>query len=238
MSDRLCAAHVTAATLAQGRAEFRLDRRGGGQGAASGVVDELGRNVPVGAVHGQAGALGRPVHLDADPRVAPEAQTGAVARACHYFAAFPALREHSFVGVAHALALVGLGLAELADVGGDLAHLFLVDALDDDPRRDGHLEGDAFGGVDDDGVGEAERELERVRAPRRGAIAHADDLELLGEAVVTPETMLATSERDKPCRARCRRSSSGRLTKRVSPSWAMVIPSGSWRSSSPAGPSR
>src|SRR5215472_3317880 len=36
-------------------------------------------------------------------------------------------------GVPHALALVRVGLAELADLGSDLADLLLVDALNDKP---------------------------------------------------------------------------------------------------------
>ena len=47
----------------------------------------------------------------------------------------------------------------------------------------GHLEGDAVGGVDLDRVAEAERELELGRALGGGAVADADDLEVLAEAV-------------------------------------------------------
>ncbi len=36
------------------------------------------------------------------------------------------LAEDVLVGIFHALALVGLGLAEFADLGGDLADLLLV----------------------------------------------------------------------------------------------------------------
>ena len=49
----------------------------------------------------------------------------------------------------------------------------------DDARRGRHLEGDAVGGVDLHRVAEAERELDRAVALRRGAVADADDLELL-----------------------------------------------------------
>ena len=45
----------------------------------------------------------------------------------------------------------------------------------------GHLEGDAVGRVDRDGVAEAEGEVELGRALGGGAVADADDLELLGE---------------------------------------------------------
>ena len=46
-----------------------------------------------------------------------------------------------------------------------------------------HLEGDALGRGDDHRVAEAEGQLERVRALGLGAVADADDLELLAEAV-------------------------------------------------------
>src|SRR5215203_342877 len=80
------------------------------------------------------------------------------------------LASDVLVAVAHALALVGLGLAQLADVGGHLADELLVDALDRDVRRRGDLELDAVGGLDVDGVAVPERELE-VLALRRGAVA-------------------------------------------------------------------
>ena len=47
----------------------------------------------------------------------------------------------------------------------------------------GHLERDALGRLHDHRVAEAERQAQRRRALRLGAIADADDLELLGEAV-------------------------------------------------------
>src|SRR5262249_1662927 len=45
----------------------------------------------------------------------------------------PDLAADLLAGVTHALALVRIGLAALADVRGDLADLLLVDPLDDDP---------------------------------------------------------------------------------------------------------
>ena len=48
-----------------------------------------------------------------------------------------------------------------------------------DSRRHRHLEGDAFGSVDDDRVAEAEGQAQLVRATGLGAVADADDLELL-----------------------------------------------------------
>src|SRR3546814_18333699 len=86
--------------------------------------------------------------------------------------------------VPDALALVGLGLADLAYVGGDLANRLLVDAPDHYAVRSGHLEGDAGGGVDGHGMAEAKREVELGVALRSRAVADADDLELLGELLV------------------------------------------------------
>src|SRR3954452_1697540 len=84
--------------------------------------------------------------------------------------------------VADALALVGVGLAQLADVGGDLADLLLVDAAYDELRRALHLEADPLGGRDGHRVAVAERELE-VGAPRGDAVADAADLHRLCVAV-------------------------------------------------------
>src|SRR5260370_41391914 len=48
--------------------------------------------------------------------------------------------------VADTLLLVGVGLAQRPDLGGDLPHPLLVGAPDGDPRGRRQLEGDAFGG--------------------------------------------------------------------------------------------
>src|SRR5262245_24159614 len=87
------------------------------------------------------------------------------------------------IGVPDALALVRLGLANLADVGRDLADQLLVEAAHDDALRLRDLERHTFGRLDAHGVREADRELDRVRALRLGAVADADDLELTREAV-------------------------------------------------------
>src|SRR5215218_3786648 len=70
----------------------------------------------------------------------------------------------------------------LADDRGDLADLLLGVALDDHPRRLGHLELDALRRFDRHGVRVPERELE-VAALELGAIADALDLQGLREAV-------------------------------------------------------
>src|SRR5699024_5064968 len=80
--------------------------------------------------------------------------------------------------VAHALALVRVGTAQLADVGGDLTDELLVDPLDREAGRVLDGEGDALRRLDDDGVAEPERELE-VAALVLDAVTGAVDLELL-----------------------------------------------------------
>src|SRR6266508_4018724 len=64
------------------------------------------------------------------------------------FRALPRLAADVLVDVADALALVRLGLADLADVGRHLADELLVGAPDDDAGRDGHLEGDPLERLD------------------------------------------------------------------------------------------
>ena len=76
----------------------------------------------------------------------------------------------------------GLGLALLADVSRHLAHLLLGRAADDDAGRQGHLELDPVGGLDRDGMGVAQRQLE-VATAQLGAVADALDLQALLEAV-------------------------------------------------------
>src|SRR5688572_20231947 len=54
-------------------------------------------------------------------------------------AGLPGLAQHLLAGVPDALALVRLGLADLADVGGHLADELLVDAPHGDRRGRRHL---------------------------------------------------------------------------------------------------
>src|SRR5205807_3689268 len=95
----------------------------------------------------------------------------------------PGLALDDLAGVAHALSLVGLGLAHLADVGRHLADDLLVDASDGDARGCRHFEGDAFGRLDHDGMTEAKGQLEARGALGGGPVPDADDLEVLGETV-------------------------------------------------------
>src|SRR5512142_2570373 len=72
----------------------------------------------------------------------------------------PDLAADDLTLVTHALALVRLRRADLADVRGDLAHPLLVDAGDREPGRRLHGERDTVRGGHGDRVAEAERELE------------------------------------------------------------------------------
>src|SRR5687768_13747367 len=94
----------------------------------------------------------------------------------------PFLAEDVLAAVLDALALVRLGLAPLADLGGELADGLLVDAADQDRGLVGRLHVQAFGHVEIDIVALAELELELV-ALRVRTIADAGDLEGLGEAL-------------------------------------------------------
>ena len=75
-------------------------------------------------------------------------------------ARLPDLAADDFALVTHAFALVGVGLAQLADRGGDLADLLLVDALDPEPGGRLDSEGDALRRLHRHRVAEAERELQ------------------------------------------------------------------------------
>ena len=80
----------------------------------------------------EARPLGRAGDLAAHAAVAALARFARRERA---HAPLPDLPADVLALVADALALVRLGRAHLADLGGDLADLLLVDALDDDLRR-------------------------------------------------------------------------------------------------------
>src|SRR6478735_5514810 len=74
------------------------------------------------------------------------------------------LALHALAGVANALALVRLGLAELADVGGDLTDELLVEAAHDDAGRLRDLEGHAFGRLHVHRVREPDGDLDLLRS--------------------------------------------------------------------------
>src|SRR5579863_2361146 len=91
------------------------------------------------------------------------------------------LAADDFAGIFDALALVRLGRAERADLGGNLADALAVGAAHRDHRRplagDPHILRDRIGDV----VAVAQLQVQDV-ALHRGAIADAVDLEVAGEA--------------------------------------------------------
>src|SRR5690606_7707153 len=68
----------------------------------------------------------------------------------------PFLAEDVLAAIGDALALVRLGLAPAADLGGELAHLLLVDTRDLDRGLVGRLHLEAFRHVEIDVMAEAE----------------------------------------------------------------------------------
>src|SRR5438445_13499018 len=86
------------------------------------------------------------------------------------------LAADDFALVPHALGLVRVRLAQLADVRRDFADLLLVDARDHETGRGLHREGDALRRGDRDRVRVAEGELE-VRALRLHAVTDSGDLQ-------------------------------------------------------------
>src|SRR5438094_560710 len=90
--------------------------------------------------------------------------------------------EDILTAVLDTLALVRLGLAPTADLGGDLANLLLVDAADLDRILVGSLHVDPVGQLVIDVVAVTELQAQAA-ALGLGAVADASDLEHLGEAV-------------------------------------------------------
>ena len=89
----------------------------------------------------------------------------------------PAFFFKHFAGVAHALLLVRIGLAQAADVGRNLSHQLAVDARDGDVRLLLDDDVDARGHVEHDRVRVPEREDDLLASELR-AVADADDVEL------------------------------------------------------------
>src|SRR5690606_40972363 len=106
-------------------------------------------------------------HLLADTDVAPldggplaRVALGDLDTVCHgLLTRLSDLAADDFTLVLDALGLVRVGLAQLADVGRDLADLLLVDALDAEAGRGLDLEGDALRRLHHDRVAVAEGEL-------------------------------------------------------------------------------
>ena len=123
--------------------------------------------------------------------------------------------------VVNALALVRLRRTLGTDLGGNLADLLLVDALDVDVGVVGALEGDALGSGVDHRVRVTEGQVE-VLALELDTVADAGELEDLGVASETPVTMFWMRARVRPWRARVSRSSSGRETVKTPSATSMV----------------
>src|SRR4051794_16887028 len=172
-------------------AQVGLHRRRRGHGLADRVVDDLDEEVTARARHDEAGTDRGAGDLLATAHLATDAG-GSLALAalddhCHgLLTGLSDLATDLLACVANALALVRVGLAQLADVGGDLADQLLVDALHREAGRvlDGKV--DAVRSLDGDGVAVAEGELE-VAAPGRDTVAGAVDLHLLLVALGDPE---------------------------------------------------
>src|SRR5579859_3627021 len=174
------------------RTEVLLDRRCRRQRAAGPVVDDLGDDVTVGPEHGQAGPRLGTDHLLADPVVAPGPPNLLVLGARGHvpvplLGGLAGFALDELAGITDSLALVGLGLADLADVGGDLPDLLLVDPHHADAGGGGDLERDPCWCVDDHRVAEAEGQLDLAGRPGDGTVADADDLEVLPEPGGHPE---------------------------------------------------
>src|SRR5215212_580880 len=164
-------------------AQVGLHGRRRRQGAPLDVVDDLHEHVPGGPGDDQARLDGRAGQPLADPQVATAARGDLALAPLHgqshdLLTSLSDLAADLLAGVPHALALVRVGLAQLADVRGDLADLLLVDALHREAGRAVGGEGDALGRLHGDGVAVAERELQ-VRAAGLDAVPGTDDLQPL-----------------------------------------------------------
>src|SRR5258705_6882112 len=108
------------------------------------------------------------------------------------------LAQNALAGVTDALALVGLGLADLADVGRHLADQLLVGPPDRDSGGARDLERDPVGGVHLDGMGEAEGQLQLGGPLGRAPVADPDDLEVAGEPVRHPDHHVVDQRAGEP----------------------------------------
>src|SRR5579875_4163172 len=91
---------------------------------------------------------------------------------------FAFLAADLFVFVADALALVRFGRSDVPYLGGKLADLLLVGALDDNRGRVGHIDGDAGRRDHQHAVGVADRQLDAF-VLGRGLVADAFDFQTL-----------------------------------------------------------
>src|SRR5712671_4812353 len=167
-------------------AHILLDRGSGGDRLAFAVVDDLRVDVLRRAKDGQARTEARRgLDRHADARLAPRGLLLELGHDRLPLLLLAFLAEDVFACVFDALALVGLGPAETADLGRDLADLLTVDPGDDDLGRLRRRDRDAGRDRIDHVMAVAERDLQ-ILALHRRAIADAGDLELplaaLGDA--------------------------------------------------------
>src|SRR5699024_994968 len=138
-----------------------------------------------GAVDHQAGPFGGSADLLAQAQMAPAAGSGfglTLDTDSHgLLTCLSGLAAELFAFVAHALALVRVRSAQLADVRGNLTDLLLVNAGDGDLIGTLYSKADALGGFNRHRVGVPQRDL-KVIALGQDAVAGADHLQLLREA--------------------------------------------------------
>src|SRR5215469_6463048 len=155
---------------------------------AQGVVDELGKRVLGRARDHQPRPRSAALDLLADTQVSPlprgDPRGGAASNpavcpglgARHFLlTSLPDLAADLFALVPHALALIGVRLAKLADIRGHFAHLLLVDALHHKPGGSLNPEGDPGRRSHGHGVAEPQCELQ-VLALGLDAVSDADNL--------------------------------------------------------------
>src|SRR6478609_8226055 len=164
-------------------AQVSFHRRSRRHGLADRVVHDLDEEVTAGARHDEAGTGRGAGDLLATAHLATDAGgslgLAALDDHCHgLLTGLSNLATALLARVANTLALVRVGLAQLADVGRDLTDELLVDALHREAGRVLDGEADAGGSLDEDRVRVSERELE-VRALRGDTVTRAVDLHLL-----------------------------------------------------------
>src|SRR5215207_4321491 len=164
-------------------AHVLLERGGGRKRDAALVVDDLRVDLLRRAEHRQPRPAVRGLADRApNPRLAAVLGPYSLSHDRRPLLLLAFLAEDELVRILHALALVGLRAAEVADLGGGLADLLLVDAGDDDLRRLRGRDRDAGRDRIIDVVAVAERQLQGL-AGDLGAVADAIDLELLLETL-------------------------------------------------------
>src|SRR5947207_3572193 len=172
------------AAVLQILAHVGLERRGADQHPVSGRRDDLRINMVARPPDDEAM---RAVLGDAQPGFAAAADTSVplvhgplspISVVARRLLLLCFLERYLLIGVANALALVRLGRAIRAYLRRNLAHLLLVDALDDDFGLLRRFDLDAFGHLVHDGMRETQRQVDPVACGLR-AVADAYQCEPL-----------------------------------------------------------